>query len=85
MGVCLFLRIQKVISMVWVYSVIPGMAQWAEIPNKSDIAYYLLSGTHSAIYIEENKFVSKWGQGPVMQHALNDCPYDWSQVRYYHR
>ncbi len=45
---------------------------------------------HSGIVIEAPSpplFVprvwSKWGVGAEVTHAANDCPYDFSQVRYY--
>lgn len=42
------------------------------------------SGDHSAIALQAYRYVSKWGQGPLMEHAPTDCPYISSNRSYYH-
>ena len=29
------------------------------------------------------RFVSKWGQGPLMKHSTKDCPYQGDTIKYY--
>lgn len=36
---------------------------------------YYSSEDHSAIKLPEGKYISKWGQGPLMEHEYWDCPY----------
>lgn len=44
------------------------------------------SADHSAITTDKSEwFKSKWGQGPLMYHAADDCPYDASALTYYKR
>ncbi len=38
---------------------------------------------HSAIIYTSKTLASKWGAGPVMVHAPDDCPYDSSKLDYY--
>lgn len=45
---------------------------------------YYSNGDHSAVNTSEyNKVISKWGQGPLMKHTPNDCPYDATYKIYY--
>ncbi|SKC56235.1 hypothetical protein SAMN06298215_1676 [Bacteroidales bacterium WCE2008] len=45
-------------------------------------AYYS-TGDHSAIVRPDGKFISKWGQAPVMIHDKNYCPYSTSGIQYF--
>lgn len=40
---------------------------------------------HSAILALDgsNYFISKWGEGCLMKHAYNDCPYNSTNLKYY--
>ncbi len=43
-----------------------------------------ISDNHSAVTTTTNGwFISKWGFGPLMYHAWNDCPYNSSTLKYY--
>ena len=42
-----------------------------------------LNADHSAVRINSNTYVSKWGFGPLMQHSPSYCPYVQTDMRYY--
>ena len=39
------------------------------------IVIYYPSADHAAIPYNNDYYISKWGDGPLMEHALNYCPY----------
>lgn len=42
------------------------------------------NGNHSAVTTETaNWFISKWGDGPLMKHRYDDCPYVSTGLRYF--
>lgn len=41
------------------------------------------SGDHSAIPLSTTWYISKWGAGPLMEHAPDDCPYISTNRHYY--
>ena len=45
-------------------------------------AYYS-SADHSAIITGTNQYLSKWGSGPLMQHAQSYSPYSTNRMAYY--
>ena len=53
---------------------------YVEVPESlaTKVSYYESSdsGNHSAIRISNNLYRSKWGPGPLVEHAPNACPYD---------
>lgn len=52
--------------------------------NPRKVSY--ASDDHSAVTTDQsNWFISKWGQGPLMRHAYNDCPYSSASLRYFIR
>ncbi|RNC63691.1 hypothetical protein D7D25_14870, partial [Proteiniphilum sp. X52] len=38
---------------------------------------------HSAVRLSNGLYKSKWGAWPLYIHAYNDCPYTWSNRKYY--
>ena len=48
--------------------------KWSRVSYASD--------DHSAIYWADDHFISKWGQGPLMYHAFDYCPYKSYRLRY---
>ena len=40
-------------------------------------------GDHSAIKLSNGNYLSKWGQGPLVEHAPMDCPYLKTNINYY--
>ena len=44
---------------------------------------YYPNGDHSAIVLSNGNFLSKWGDGPLMQHAPEDCDYLSTTLQYY--
>lgn len=53
--------------------------------NSSDAEkIYYSNGDHSAIRSSNSgKYISKWGNGPVMEHDPTDCPYSTTGMQYY--
>lgn len=41
------------------------------------------NGDHSAIVLPNGNFLSKWGQGPLMEHSPSCSPYDTTGLRYF--
>ena len=50
--------------------------------SQAEIVYYA-NGDHSAARRSDGKYISKWGQAPVMIHTATDCPYNSSGRQYY--
>lgn len=50
--------------------------------SSASIVYYL-DGDHSATRVSYNTYVSKWSDGPLMQHAPSYCPYIVTNMQYY--
>ncbi len=49
------------------------------------VSYYeSTDANHSAVRISNNLYRSKWGYGPVVEHAPNMCPYNASLPRKYY-
>lgn len=44
---------------------------------------FYASGDHSAIPLSTNWYISKWGNGPLMEHAPDYCPYFSTNRQYY--
>lgn len=44
---------------------------------------YYPNGDHSAIKLPNGHFLSKWGDGPLMEHTYNNCPYLSTNLQYY--
>lgn len=40
-------------------------------------------GDHSAIKLSNGNYLSKWGQGPLVEHAPMHCPYLKTNIQYY--
>ena len=38
---------------------------------------------HSAIVLGPDTVISKWGQGPLMKHTYEDCPYDTTNLQFF--
>jgi hypothetical protein len=58
---------------------------YGEVTTEAEAAKVsYVKGNHSAVTTSQpGWFISKWGPWPRMQHAWNDCPYDYSQLKYY--
>lgn len=50
--------------------------------SEAKIALYT-DASHSAIVLSNGKYLSKWGQFPVMEHDPDYCPYDTSSMQYF--
>ena len=46
------------------------------------IVYYP-NGDHSAVFLSSNEYVSKWSDGPLMEHAPSYCPYISTSRQYF--
>lgn len=44
---------------------------------------YYSDGDHSAIKLSNGNYLSKWGQGPLMEHSPTYCPYIQTNMEYY--
>lgn len=44
---------------------------------------YYSDGDHSAIVLSNGNYLSKWGDGPLMEHAYDDCPYLTTNRQFY--
>lgn len=44
---------------------------------------YYVSGDHSAIPLSSTLYISKWGAGPLMEHAPAECPYNSTNMQYF--
>jgi hypothetical protein len=55
----------------------------SNVPLGARITYY--ADDHSAIAVGDGTFVSKWGQGPVMWHWPEYCPYESYYLIYFVR
>lgn len=51
--------------------------------NTSAKIVYYSDGDHSAAKVSDNTYVSKWGYGPLMEHAPSYCPYIVTNMLYY--
>ena len=51
--------------------------------NTSAKIVYYSDGDHSAAKVSYNTYVSKWGYGPLMEHAPSYCPYIVTNMQYY--
>lgn len=51
--------------------------------NTSAKIVYYSDGDHSAAKVSYNTYVSKWGYGPLMEHAPSYCPYVVTNMQYY--
>lgn len=51
--------------------------------NTSAKIVYYSDGDHSAAKVSDNTYVSKWGYGPLMEHAPSYCPYIVTNMQYY--
>lgn len=47
------------------------------------IFYICTGGDHSAIVLNSNQVISKWGPWALMQHDISDCPYPTNNLQYY--
>lgn len=62
-------------------------SSYVEVPESlaTKVSYYEHPyGNHSAIRISNNLYRSKWGEGPLVDHAPNACPYDTSMPKKYY-
>lgn len=50
--------------------------------SSANIVYYS-DGDHSAVYSSNNSYISKWSDGPLMQHAPTYCPYINTNRQYF--
>ena len=70
----------------WLTSYTPFLTDdtYVTVPSYvgADVVYYY-GGDFSAIPVNASTLISKWEIGPVMQHAINDCPYTLSSPTYY--
>ena len=59
------------------------------IPSYATVIYYGMGGDHSAISkevgVSGRRYISKWGQLPLVRHLPTDCPYNSSNLSYYTR
>lgn len=44
---------------------------------------FYVSGDHSAIPLSSTLYISKWGAGPLMEHAPAECPYNSTNMQYF--
>lgn len=51
--------------------------------NTSAKIVYYSDGDHSAAKVSDNTYVSKWGYGPLMEHAPSYCPYIVTNMQYF--
>ena len=51
--------------------------------NTSAKIVYYSDSDHSAAKVSYNTYVSKWGYGPLMEHAPSYCPYIVTNMQYY--
>ena len=58
---------------------------YGEVTTEAEAAKVsYVKGNHSAVTTSQpGWFISKWGPWPRMKHAWNDCPYVYSQIKYY--
>lgn len=56
---------------------------YVSCPQSSAEKVYYSSGDHSAIVLQNGKYLSKWGAGPLMEHDYNDCPYDTTNLLFF--
>lgn len=52
--------------------------------SDAEVIYYP-SSHHSAIKVPSGKYVSKWADGPLMEHYPNDCPYAETTLHFYRK
>ena len=50
--------------------------------SEAEKIYYGLSDDHSAIPSINQKYISKWGNGPLMEHVPDYCPYLSNNLKY---
>lgn len=50
--------------------------------SEAEIAYYA-DGEHSAIILPSGKYMSKWDNGPLMEHDEDYCPFPTSDIQYF--
>jgi hypothetical protein len=70
------------LSKFWTYG------YYVRCPEESATHAHYVSDDHSAIRIFNNhtltdKWISKWGYGPLMEHDLFYCPYFFLDIDYY--
>lgn len=44
---------------------------------------YFPDDDHSAVKLSNGKYISKWDHGPLMEHDLEDCPFECTNPRYF--
>ena len=59
-------------------------AFYESVQSESDAerVYYGAYEDHTAIPTNNQKYISKWGNGPLMKHALAYCPYSTTYLSY---
>ena len=50
--------------------------------SDAEVIYYPLSH-HSAIKLASGKYISKWAEGPLVEHYPNECPYPETNLMYF--
>ena len=53
--------------------------------SDAEKVFYMASPSHSAVLYPGSTplYISKWGNGPLMEHTLAYCPYSSSNLQYY--
>jgi hypothetical protein len=52
------------------------------LKDEAEKVYFSVSD-HSAIVLGPDTVISKWGQGPIMKHTYEDCPYDTTNLQFF--
>lgn len=52
------------------------------LKDEAEKVFYSASD-HSAIVLGPDTVISKWGQGPIMKHTYEDCPYDTTNLQFF--
>jgi len=60
---------------------------YIEVPEAAatKISYDEVTANHSAVRINSSWYLSKWGEGPLVKHHPNACPYDTSEPKKYYK
>ncbi len=57
---------------------------YVEYPENSAERAFYQNADHSAIILYNGKYLSKWLEGPLMEHDKDDCPYPTTGIKYFH-
>ena len=60
---------------------------YKEVPESlsTKVSYHESTANHSAVRINSTWYQSKWGEGPLVKHHPNACPYNTSYPKKYYR